>query len=250
MKPEIHEINARTILSKSGIPGMKYCVNPYVGCSHACRYCYATFMKRFTGHTEPWGSFVDVKVNAPELLRKQLKRAVRGTVMMSSVTDPYQPVEARYQLTRKCLEALAVYQFPVGILTKSPLVARDLDVISELHDVEVGLTITTDSEEIRKIFEPGAPPISARIEALKKLHKAGIDTYVFIGPLLPLDSLSLAKKIKPYVNRVIIDRMNYPDKTRWVYRKNKMEQWLDDDFVDEVISGIKRRLPGLNVEIC
>lgn len=250
MKTDICEISARTILSKSGIPGMKYCVNPYVGCTHACRYCYATFMKRFTGHTEPWGSFVDIKVNAPELLRKQLKRAARGTVMMSSVTDPYQPVEARYQLARKCLEALALYQFPVGILTKSPLVTRDLDIISGLHDAEVGLTVTTDSEQIRKIFEPGAPPVSARIEALKKLHKAGIDTYVFIGPLLPMDPLALARKIKPHVNRVIIDRMNYTDKTRWIYRKNKMEQWLDDGFVDDVITELKRLLSPRNVEIC
>ena len=112
MKPEVNEINARTILSKSGIPGMDYCINPYVGCAHACKYCYATFMKRFTGHIEPWGSFVDVKINAAELLRRQLKRSKRGRVMLSSVTDPYQPVEEKYRLTRKCLEVLALYKLP------------------------------------------------------------------------------------------------------------------------------------------
>ena len=174
MKPEIHEINARTILSKSGIPGMKYCVNPYVGCAHACRYCYATFMKRFTGHLEPWGSFVDIKMNAPELLRKQLKRAEKGTVMLSSVTDPYQPAESKYKITRKCLEVLALYQFPVNILTKSPLVLRDIDIISGLKDAEVGITITTDEDKIRKIFEPGTPSISDRINKLKKIHVLNI----------------------------------------------------------------------------
>ena len=101
MTPRIREVQAKSILSKSGIPGVMYCVNPYVGCAHACIYCYATFIMRFTGHTEKWGSFVDVKTNASELLNKQLKRAQRGTVMLSSVTDPYQPAETKYKLTRK-----------------------------------------------------------------------------------------------------------------------------------------------------
>ncbi|MBI5181776.1 MAG: radical SAM protein, partial [Nitrospirae bacterium] len=91
----IKEIKVKSLLSKSGIPGADYCINPYVGCFHCCRYCYATFMKRFTGHAEPWGSFVDVKINAPEVLEKQLKRAEKGNVIISSVTDAYQPKEAR-----------------------------------------------------------------------------------------------------------------------------------------------------------
>ena len=86
MEPKIQEINVRTALTKTGIPGRKYCINPYVGCAHACIYCYATFMKRFTGHIEPWGSFVDIKLNAPEVLRKQLRRAERGDIIISSVS--------------------------------------------------------------------------------------------------------------------------------------------------------------------
>jgi DNA repair photolyase len=250
MKPEIHEINARTILSKSGIPGMDYCINPYVGCVHACKYCYATFMKRFTGHIEPWGSFADVKINAPEILRRQLKRAKRGKVMLSSVTDPYQPVEAKYRIARKCLEVLALYQFPVDILTKSPLVVRDIDIISDLKDAEVGLTITTDDDRIRKIFEPAAPSIPARIEALKKLHKAGIHTYVFIGPILPMNPESLARQIKPYVSRILIDRMNYANKTKVLYKKHKIEKWLDEEFTEKVISRLTKSFKDKDVELC
>jgi DNA repair photolyase len=207
-------------------------------------------MKRFTGHIEPWGSFVDVKTNAPEILRRQLKRAKRGNVMLSSVTDPYQPVEAEYGLTRKCLEVLALYQLPLNILTKSPLVLRDIDIISELKDAEVGLTITTDDEKIRKIFEPEAPTISVRIEALKKLHKAGINTYAFIGPVLPMNPANLAGQIKPYVNRILIDRMNYTNKTKMLYRRHKIEKWLDEEFNERVISRLIKSFKGKDIEVC
>ncbi len=249
MRPDIQEITVRSVLTKSGIPGMKYCVNPYVGCVHACSYCYATFMKRFTGHLEPWGSFVDVKMNAPEVLRRQLKRAERGTVMVSSVTDAYQPVEARYELTRKCLEILSLFKFPVSILTKSPLVLRDIDIISKLDDTEVGLTITTDDDQMRKIFEPCAPSIQSRIDALKKLHKAGINTYVFIGPLLPMNPESLAKQIDPYADSILIDNMNYVSKTEWLYRKNNLEKWLDTDFIDDIISRLRKNLSTKDISV-
>jgi DNA repair photolyase len=249
MKTAVNEIQVRSVLSKSGIPGMKYCINPYVGCAHACRYCYATFMKRFTGHIEPWGSFVDIKINAPEVLRRQLRRAERGTVMISSVTDPYQPVEARYGLTRKCLEILSLFKFPVSILTKSPLVLRDIDIISKLEDTEVGLTITTDDERIRKIFEPSAPPIPARIDALKKLHKAGIEPYVFIGPLLPMDPELLARQLKPYAKSFLIDSMNYVSKTEWLYKKSKLEIWLDAGFIDDIISRLRKHLSTKDISV-
>ena len=250
MKTDIREISVRTALTKSGIPGMRYCINPYVGCVHACKYCYATFMKRFTGHIEAWGSFVDVKINAPEVLRKQLKRAERGGIIMSSVTDPYQPIEAKYRITRKCLEVLDLFKFPVNILTKSPLVLRDIDIISKLKDSEVGLTITTDNDKVRKIFEPRAPTIAARIEALKKLHKAGIDTYVFIGPLLPMDPESLAKQIRPYISGILIDRMNYINKTKWIYKKYNIEKWLDEEFTGDIIERLNKSFHGKTVEVC
>jgi DNA repair photolyase len=250
MKPIIEEIKVRSALTKTGIPGRKYCINPYVGCAHACKYCYATFMKRFTGHIEPWGSFVDIKINAHEVLRKQLKRTEEGNIIMSSVTDPYQPIEAKYMITRKCLEVLALYQFPVDILTKSPLILRDIDIISRLKDVEVGLTITTDDDKVRRIFEPNAPSISARIEALKQLHKAGIKTYVFIGPTLPMNPESLAKKIKPYVHRILIDKMNYESKVKWLYKKHQIEKWLDEEFIEEIVLRLKKSFSDKDVNVC
>jgi DNA repair photolyase len=246
----IQEKRVKSILSKSGIPGVDYCINPYVGCSHGCRYCYATFMKRFTGHTEPWGSFLDVKTNAPEVLHRQMKKAARGHVLISSVTDPYQPVEEKYKLTRRCLEVLLPHQFSVDILTKSPLVLRDLDLLKQFKELEVGITITTDDDEIRKIFEPHAPPIEARIQALKTLSKAGLKTYAFIGPLLPMDPEGLSEKINPYVHSVLIDRMNYASKTRKIYTSRKLNQWLDYDFVDEIIQRLEIGLAGKEINIC
>ena len=250
MSLAVQEKRVRSILSKSGIPGIDYCINPYVGCSHGCRYCYATFMKRFTGHREPWGSFVDVKINAPELLRRQITKAGRGNILISSVTDPYQPMEEKYRLTRQCLEVLSPSQFSVDILTKSPLVLRDLDLLKKFKEIEVGITITTDEEEIKKIFEPRTPPIAARIQALKTLHEKGIKTYAFIGPLLPMNPEALSKKISPYVHSLLIDRMNYVSKTRKVYGLKGLNQWLDYDFVDEIIQRLEIGFAGKDLRIC
>ena len=246
----IQEKRVKSLLSKSGIPGVDYCINPYVGCSHGCRYCYATFMKRFTGHTEPWGTFVDSKTNAPEVLHRQMKRAARGHVLISSVTDPYQPIEEKYKLTRRCLEVLLPYQSSVGILTKSPLILQDLDLLKQFKEIEVGFTIPTDDDEIRKIFEPHAPPIRARIQALKKLYEAGLKTYAFIGPLLPMNPEALSEKINPYVHSVLIDRMNYASKTRRIYHLHRLNQWLDYDFVDEIIQRLEIGFRGKGVDIC
>jgi DNA repair photolyase len=246
----IREKRVKSILSKSGIPGVDYCLNPYVGCAHGCKYCYATFMKRFTGHTEPWGTFVDIKMNAPEVLQRQLKRTARGYVMLSSVTDPYQPLEKEYGLTRRCLEILLKHQFPVGILTKSPLGLRDLDLIRQFDDIEVGMTITTEDEGIKKIFEPQAPPIAARIQALKELHDQGVSTYAFIGPLLPQNPESLAEKIGPHVDSVLVDRMNYLNKTIGLYRRHHLSEWVENDFIDEILHRLRAGFSGKEVNIC
>lgn len=245
----IREIQVKSVLTRSGIPGIDYCVNPYVGCSHGCRYCYATFMKRYTGHTEAWGSFVDVKINAPEILQSQLKRTGRGRVIISSVTDAYQPIESKYRLTMQSLEALLQYQFPVDILTKSPLVLRDTDLIKKFKDIAVGITITTNDEKISRIFEPNAPSIMARIRTLKALHDKRIFTYAFIGPVLPMNPESLSEKISPYVDSIIVDRMNYPSKTLKLYQRMNLTQWLEKGFIDDVIQRLKNGFDGKPVSI-
>ena len=248
--PVIREIRAKSILSKSGIPGADYCINAYVGCSHACIYCYATFMKKYTGHAEAWGTFVDVKVNAAELLRKQIKKAVRGHVMVSSVTDAYQPIEVKYRLTRQCLEILLEQQFPVNILTKSPLVLRDLDIIKRFDEIEVGITISTDDEKMRKVFEPGAPPIEARINTLRKLKEQGVKTYVFIGPMLPMNAKVLSEKIGNHADSILISRMNYVTKTAHLFKKLGMMQWLDKSFAEEIKTLIRKQLGAKKVTDC
>ena len=244
------EISVRSVLSRTGIPGKKYCINPYVGCAHSCRYCYAVFMKRYTGHAEPWGRFVDIKINAPDVLRRELRHTQRGDIILGSVTDAYQPVETRYRLTRRCLEVLATYQFPLDILTKSPLVLRDIDIISRLEDVRVGITITTDDEQIREIFEPNAPLISDRMDALKRLHEAGIRTYAFIGPILPMRPELLTERIRPYVQRVIIDCMNYAYRVEWLYRRHSMMEWLDTTFINRIIARLRHGLSDKEVTVC
>jgi DNA repair photolyase len=202
----IKEIQAKSILSKSQI--YEYTLNAYVGCQHSCVYCYAKFMKRFTGHREPWGEFVDVKINAPDLLTKEVKKKKKGRVWISGVCDAYQPLEEKYQLTRQCLEILVENQWPFTIQTKSPLVVRDIEVLKKATDCEVGFTITTADEKMRGIFEPGAPPIAKRIEALATLHTAGISTFVMIAPLLP-GAERLVDMLKGKTDRVLIDRLNY-----------------------------------------
>lgn len=227
----MREIRAKRLLTPSGIGDAEYCVNPYVGCSHACRYCYATFICKFTGHTEPWGTFVDVRVNAPELLVKELKRKKVGRVMVSSVTDPYQSMEAHYLLTRRCLEALAEAGWSVRVLTKSSLVRRDMDIFKHFRDLEVGLTITTDDDSVRRLMEPHASPIEERLRVLEDLTSAGIKTYAFVGPILPMDPHALARLLRGKTSEVVFDRMNYPWKIRWIYSRFGWTHTLTDDYV-------------------
>lgn len=207
-------------------------------------------MKRYTGHTEAWGSFVDVKINTPEILEKQLKTAEKGRVIISSVTDAYHPIESKYRLTMQSLEILLQHQFPVNILTKSPLVLRDADLIKKFEDISVGITITTSDEKTRRIFEPNAPSIMARAHTLKALHNKGILTYAFIGPVLPMNPELLSEKIRPYADNIIIDRMNYPSKTLKIYQRMNLTQWLEKDFIDTVIQRLKRGFDGKPVSIC
>ncbi|MGQ9645441.1 MAG: radical SAM protein [Thermodesulfobacteriota bacterium] len=249
---KVREIFSKTILTKTAISSFDYCINPYVGCAHGCRYCYASFMKRFTGHLEPWGEFVDVKLNAPYLLRKQLKRAKQGVVSLSTVTDPYQPLEETYQLTRKCLEALLEHQFSVSILTRSFLCLRDIDLFKEFKNVEVGLSITTHDEAMKRIFEPHSPPIRSRVEALKRLRQEDVETYAFIGPMLPLDPESMVTMLDGLVDEVLIDKMNYSNKVKSLYRKMKLSEYLEEDYFHYVGLELKERFEkkGIAVSMC
>jgi DNA repair photolyase len=243
------EIVAKSVLTKTRIPGHDYCVNPYAGCEHGCRYCYASFMRRFTGHEEPWGAFVDVKANAPEVLRRQLRRARRGSVLVGTVTDPYQPSERRHRVTRRCLEALAERRFPVSVLTRSPLCLRDMDVLRRFDDVTVGLSIPTDSDETRRTFEPHAPPIAARVDALRTLRREGFRTYVFAGPLLPMDPARFVEAIGDAAGEVLVDRLNYADRVKALYRRAGLEAYLDDAWFDRTAQALARGFERIGVAV-
>jgi len=219
-------VYAKTILSKSKVSD--YTINPYIGCEHGCIYCYARFMKRFTGHKESWGRFADVKINAATLLSNEIKKKQTGRVWISGVCDPYQPLEKKHKLTRRCLEILSKHDWPVTIQTKSPLVLRDIDLMKKFNEIEAGLTITTADENIRKIFEPNSPTIKERIKTLEKLHSARIKTYAMIAPLLP-GAEGLVTQLSEKVDYVLIDKMNYHH-ADWVYKKYGLEEAMTDKF--------------------
>lgn len=213
---KIQSVQCKNALVRSKIEGMDYALNPYTGCEHGCLYCYAEFMKKYTNHREPWGEFVDVKINVVERLKYQVRRAKPGVVMIGTVTDAYQPAEEKFLLTRQCLEVLADSDFPVSIQTKSDLVLRDLDVLKRMKEREVGLTITSSDPYVEAAFEPGASDLERRLEALRELTDCGIPAFAFVGPILPffsdnVDSLkSVFRKLKKAkINKIYLDKMNY-----------------------------------------
>ena len=233
----VREITARSVLSRSKV--YKYTINPYTGCQHACTYCYARFMKRFTAYKESRGQFVDVKINAPDLLRKEVKRKPAGRVWISGVCDPYQPIERKYKLTRKCLEILIQHDWPITIQTRSTLVLQDLELLRRSPDVEVGITVTTADDKIRRLFEPHASPIKERIGALGELYLAGIMTFAMIAPMLP-GAEALVNILDGKVDYVLIDRMNY-HYADWVYRKYQLESPPLSLKSQELCSGFEKR---------
>lgn len=202
----VQEVFAKSILSKSKV--FDYSLNPYIGCIHGCKYCYARFMKRFSRHKEAWGTFVDVKLNAVRLLSKELNTKRVGKVWISGVCDPYQPLETKYELTRQCIQLLGAHNWPIVVQTKAHLIARDIEVLRKCNDIEVGITITTCDDNIRKIYEPRASTINDRINILKLLHSQGIPTFAMIAPILP-HTEGLVPLLVDKVDYILVDRMNY-----------------------------------------
>jgi DNA repair photolyase len=188
-------------------------------------------------------------VNAPNLLRKQLKRARDGIVALSTVTDPYQPLEKSYKLTRRCLEILLENDFSVNILTRSPLCLRDIDLFKKFRKIEVGFSITTDDEDMRKIFEPHSPSIGSRVNALRTLHEEKVGTYAFVGPVLPLDPEKLVAMLDGLIDEVLIDRMNYPNKVKGIYRRAKLDRYLEEDYFHLVGIELKERFEKKGISV-
>lgn len=204
---KITTVSAKSYVNPSKIPGADWVINPYVGCPHKCLYCYAEYMRKFTAHTEPWGDFLDVKICTQPLPPAQL---FHQHVLLSSVTDAYNPFEKKYQLTRRILEQLAGCEAYVSVLTKSALVVRDIDLLKQLPNCEVGFSFSTADETIRRLIEPGASSVQERLEALKAVHQAGIATAVMAAPLLPgiSDFRAIVQAAAPYTRVFRFDSLN------------------------------------------
>jgi len=208
----VRETPCKSILNRSGLGD--YSLNCYTGCSHGCVYCYARFMQRFHPHDEPWGAFVDVKVNAVEVLKRQLRRAEPGTVFVSSACDGWQPVEAQWRLTRRCCELLLERGFHLHVLTKSALVLRDLDVFAG-RPARIAVTLTTLDERLQQLWEPGAAGVQERLGVIEAARRVGLQTGVMFGPLLPflsdsreaIDAL-LQRAADLKIDRIWIDAIN------------------------------------------
>ena len=202
----IKEIETKSVLTKSNLPVSDYSVNPYVGCSHACKYCYASFMKRFTNHPEPWGDFLDVKYwpvikNAHKYCGKEL--------FIGSVTDPYNPQEETYKRTRELLTQLQGSGCKISIQTKSDLVLRDIDLIKTFPDIRIGFSINTLDEEFKDDMDQ-AVSIERRLSAMKQFHDAGIRTTCFISPIFPgiTDVKAIIDRVKDMCNLVWLENLN------------------------------------------
>jgi DNA repair photolyase len=188
----MEQINASSIFSTAtGFilrGGFAWTCNPYVGCSFGCKYCYAMFLPQNRRPKEDWGKWFQAKINAVERARKQARKVAGQALYMSSVTDPYLPAERGLMLTRGILDELVPHQPRLLIQTRGPLVVRDLDVLRQFRSVRVNMSIPTDSETMRQAFEPKAPPLEKRWEAIAEVKAAGVLVGICVTPMLPLEN--------------------------------------------------------------
>ena len=240
----INEIFAKSIITKSKLPNVDYCLNIYVGCQHDCKYCYASFMKKFTKHlNDDWGTFVDYKINAIDLLKKKIKKIDKSKqIILGSMTDSYQPIEKKLELTRKCLEILQENHSNVSILTKSNLILRDIDILSKMNNLEVGLSYGISDINMKNELEPYSSSVEKRLEALNTLKQNKIKTYVMIAPIIPFftDLKLIFNDIKDKVDFVIGEILN----TRCLNNnfKNSLLKIVGPDKYKEIIDLCNNKL--------
>ena len=236
------EIDSKDLITKSNLPASDYVINPYVGCPHACKYCYARFMKRFTGHTEEWGDFIDIKRCAKPI---NVKKLCHKSVFLSSVTDCYNPFEAKYQITRDVLKQLTQADCQITISTKSDLILRDIDVLKELKNLIVAVSVNTLDNGFQSDMDH-AGSITRRIAALQELRKQGIYTVLFLSPIFPditdfkeileataefvceywFENLNLRGNYKQEILQYIAEKYpQYLNDYKEIYNNKNMEYW-------------------------
>ena len=203
---KINEIKVNEYLTKSNLPSSDYVINPYVGCPHGCKYCYASFMKRFTGHKENWGEFVDVKKCDKKI---NLKKISGKNVFLSSVTDCYNEFEEKYLVTRNILEQLVYSDCNLSISTKSKLILRDIDLLKQIKNVTVSMSVNTLNEKFKNDMD-NASSIKERLETLKELHKNGVYTVLFMSPIFPYitEWKEIIEESKEYVDEYWFENLN------------------------------------------
>lgn len=193
-------------MTKSKLPASDYAVNPYVGCPHKCVYCYACFMKRFTGHDEPWGDFIDIKEFPPI---KNLFQYNGKKIFLSSVTDCYNPYEAEYKKTQSILKQFIGTEADITISTKSDLIIRDIEILKQLKHITAVFSINTIDENFRADMD-NASSIQARIATMKTLRENGIPTVTFISPIFPgITSVEkIAEATREYCDTYWLENLN------------------------------------------
>ena len=226
MKITIKEIKVKNVITKSNLPVCDYSANPYIGCSHGCKYCYACFMKKFTFHNEKWGTFLDVKFWPP---LTSLDKYSSKEIFVGSVTDPYNNLEEKYMRTRHLLEELSATNVKISLSTKSDLVLRDLDLLKKFNSPRVSFSINTLDEKFRCDMD-SAKSIEARIKAMKILHNEGILTTCFISPIFPgiTDIFAIIEKVKDCCDYIWLENLN-----------------LRPPFSQEILSYIDEKYPSL-----
>lgn len=199
-------IEVNDYLTKSNLPACDFVINPYVGCPNACKYCYACFMKRFTGHNEPWGTFIDIKTCSKKI---SVKRLQGKSVFLSSVTDCYNKFEEKYKITQGILKQLMLIDCDVTISTKSKLILRDLDLLKQFKNLKVAMSINTLDENFKSDMD-NASSISERLHTLKRLHNEGIYTVLFMSPIFPYitDFKAIIEKSKDFINEYWFENLN------------------------------------------
>jgi len=184
MPLDIRLNQCKSAASRSRLPGLDWAINPYRGCAHSCAYCYAQDVTRFEP-SRSWGDVVEVKTGIVQCLKRELEKApAEGVYGVGTVTDPYQPLEKEYELTRGCLALLKRHEAKVSILTKSDLVLRDLDILGSWAGAEVGISIGCVDQDIAKLLEPGAATPAKRFSALKRLSEEGVSAYLMAAPII------------------------------------------------------------------
>ena len=218
------EIATKDLITKSNLPASDYVINPYVGCPHSCKYCYARFMKRFTGHTEEWGNFIDVKRCDKPI---SVKKLYHKSVFISSVTDCYNPFEEKYRITRNVLEQLKQADCLITISTKSDLILRDIDILKELKNLIVSISINTLDNNFQSDMD-NASSIADRLNTLRILHENGIYTVLFMSPIFPkiTDFRQIIQCSYPFVDEYWFENLN-----------------LRGSYKEKILSYIKHKYP-------